>query len=427
MIFPCAATENRLAALPAMAFWFWTLSVFRFAFALLFFQDHPAAATGVGAALSLVFVYSLLLWFLCAKSIRRQTHFPALINLIAAYCLWCAVSLSWTRAGSLVSASGYWMSMVLDIAVVAAMIWWGDLEAVAMASVKGIIAGGWLISFCALLSTSDDPNGRLGNLEFLHPGKVGEFTGQAALCSCFMWVRTRKDNGYGRWLWTGSTLFLTWILLRSLSKTSMIAFVCSAAVYILFSRLISLKTKIIVLLVATMLFCAMYTIVNTYLETYLEENPGEASTLTGRTLLWAKSWEMIQERPILGYGFISFRDYGPQDWDVRTVHAHNEWITEWFQLGFVGLIITIAIYVSYFRHLRRSVHSPQRELGLSMLIYMLIQGFAIAEPSGLTFPLPMVLLLATWAKPGAEAPSTSASRTQSLRSESASQFLPLRP
>jgi hypothetical protein len=38
-----------------------------------------------------------------------------------------------------------------------------------------------------------------------------------------------------------------------------------------------------------------------------------------------------------------------------------------------------------------------------MLLYMLIQGFAIAEPSGLTFPLPMMLLLATWAQPGAEA------------------------
>jgi exopolysaccharide production protein ExoQ len=391
-------------SLPTIAFWFWALSIFRFAFALLFFRENQAVATAVGAALDIVFVYCLLLSIGGAESIERQTRFPALVHWILAYCLWCAASLSWTRATSLVSATGYFASMFLDVAIVGAMIWWGDLEAVTIASVKGIIAGGWLISLCALLSTSDDPNGRLGNLEFLHPGKVGEYAGQAALCSCFMWVRSRKDEGSGRWLWVGSALSLTWIVLRSLSKTSMIAFVCSGAVFILFSRVVSLKTKVVALVCASLLFCAMYTVVNNYLEGYLEEKPGEATTLTGRTLLWAKSWDMIQEHPALGYGFLSFRDYGPQDWDVRTVHAHNEWITQWFQLGFIGLMITIGIYLSYFRHLMRSPQSPQRELGLGMLIYMLIQGFAIAEPSGLTFPLPMMLLLATWAKPGAEGP-----------------------
>jgi exopolysaccharide production protein ExoQ len=390
-------------SLPTIAFYFWMLLIFRFAFALLFFRENPAVATAAGAALDIGSAYCLLFAIGGAASIKRQTRFPVLVHWILAYCLWCAVSLSWTRATSLISATGYFASMVLGVAIVGAMIRWGDLENVAIASVKGIIAGGWLISLCALLSTSDDPNGRLGNLEFLHPGKVGEYAGQAALCSCFMWVRSRKNEGNGRWLWVGSALFLTWIVLRSLSKTSMIAFVCSAAVFILFSRVVSLKTKVIALVCASLLFCAMYTVVNTYLESYLEEKPGEATTLTGRTLLWAKSWDMIQEHPALGFGFLSFRDYGPQDWDVRTVHAHNEWITQWFQLGLIGLIITIGIYLSYFRHLMRSPHSPQRELGLSMLIYMLIQGFAIAEPSGLTFPLPMMLLLATWAQPGAEA------------------------
>jgi exopolysaccharide production protein ExoQ len=415
------STESKLErSLSSMAFWFWTLSVFKFAFALLFFQENPAAATAVGAALDLGFVYCLLLWVGGAENIKRKAHFPALINWIIAYCLWCVLSLSWTHADSLISAGGYLLSMVLGIAIVGAMICWGNLEALALASVKGLIAGGWLISFCALLSTSDDPNGRLGNLEFLHPGKVGEYAGQAALCSCFMWVRSRKDSGYGRWLWAASAVFLTWIVLRSLSKTSMIAFCCSAAVYIMFSRIVPLKTKVIALVAATLLFSVMYTFVNTYVESYLEETPGEATTLTGRTLLWAKSWEMIQEHPTLGYGFLSFRDYGPQDWDVRTVHAHNEWITQWFQLGSVGLILTIGIYVSYFRHLRSSAYSLQRELGMSMLIYMLIQGFAIAEPSGLTFPLPMLLLLSTWAstgrdvsKPGLSGASLRLSKTAS--------------
>jgi O-antigen ligase len=422
------ATPNGVAtSLTAMAFCFWMLSIFRFAFAFLFFREHPAIATGVGAGLSVVFAYSLVLWVLGTTDVRRKTRPPALINWIAAYSLWCALSLSWTHAGSLVSAMGYWLIMVLDVLIVAAMIWWGDLEAVAIASVKGIIAGGWLISFFVLLSKSDDPNGRLGDLEFLHPGNVGKYAGQAVLCSCFMWLRNRENKGWDRWLWVGSTLFLAWILLRSLSKTSIVALVCSAVFYIMHSRVISLKTKVTALVVATVLFCAMYTVVNTYLVTYFQESPNDASTLTGRTVLWAESWEMIQDHPILGYGFLSFRDYGPQDWEVRATQAHNEWITQCFQLGFVGLIIAIAIYASYFRHLRRSAPSAQRELGLSILIYMLIQGFSASEISGLMFPLPMLLLLATWAKPGAEASRASVSGTPSLRPKIASETLPLRP
>ena len=40
---------NPKTALASLAFWFWTLTILRFAFALLFFRDNPVTATGVGS------------------------------------------------------------------------------------------------------------------------------------------------------------------------------------------------------------------------------------------------------------------------------------------------------------------------------------------------------------------------------------------
>lgn len=388
-----------------IAFWFWTLSLFKTTFALLFFRSNPAVATGLGAVVSVAFAYFVVIRVIGAKDLTEINAFPAVIKWIGLYLVWCALSLCWTRSASPTSALGYWGVMVADVFVAVAMLRWGNVELIAVESLKGIVAGGVLISFCALLTKSDDPNGRLGDLEFLHPGNVGKFAGEAALCGLFLWFKSRTESEGHPWLWSFSSLFLGWIVLRSLSKTSIVALLCALVFYIVCSRWIRLKQKILVLVVGTVLVAGMYTLLNTYLDTYFEETPNDASTLTGRTVLWIESWNMITEHPIAGYGFISFRDYGPQDWEVRTTHAHNEWITQWFQLGLVGLLVAVLIYCSYFHQVRRSPRSPQRELALSMLIYMLIQGFAIAEPTGLMFPLPMMLMLSTWCHSGISSPS----------------------
>ena len=97
----------------------------------------------------------------------------------------------------------------------------------------------------------------------------------------------------------------------------MIGFACAFGFCLLFSAGIPLKVKLMALLSGAVLFAAMYGAVAAYIDNY-EENTKEVITLTGRTVLWAEAWQMIEDHPILGYGFLSFRDYGPQDWDVRT-------------------------------------------------------------------------------------------------------------
>jgi exopolysaccharide production protein ExoQ len=393
-------TTNPNKSLVALAFWFWTLTIFRFAFVLLFFRDNPVTATGIGSALSVGFAYLMLLWILRTESKVTIVHWPPIIKWIGLYVIWCAISLYWTRSASLVSAIGYWVTMTLDLLIVAAMLKWGDVEAVVVASLKGLVAGCGAIAAAAIFFTTSS-DGRLGDLDFLHPTSVGNFSSIGALCSIYFWLKTRGQRGWGRWLWAGCALFMASILILSVSKTSMIGLMAAFSFFALSSIGIPFKTKLAVLVVGASLFIGMYGSISPYLTEY-EQNTKEVATLTGRTVLWARAWEMIEDHPIVGYGFLSFRDFGPQDWDVRTSHGHNEWVTQWFQLGGVGVLLTLAIYASYFRCFWHSPKSPQRQMGLSLLIYMSIEGLTIAEPFGLMFPLTLMMLLTVWTNSSAE-------------------------
>lgn len=391
-----AILRDRDEQLSAITFLFWAVSIFRFSFALLFFRDHPAVATGVGSAISVAFAYVLLVWRLRGPVRVSGFRWSRTATWIVIYLAWCAASLSWSYAGSLLSATGYLATMVVDLLIVAATLKWGSVETVGLASLKGIIAGDCLISLVALTLALNDEAGRLGDVDFLHPGNVGNFAAIGALCSFFFWLRSRTESCRSKWYWAGTTVFLAWVLMRSLSKTPLVGFSAAFIVYLWVSKNITLKAKFRVAVVAASLCICMYSVVSTYIANYVEET--DVTTLTGRTALWMKTWEMIRDRPITGYGFLSFRDHGPQDWEQRTVHGHNEWLTQWFQLGLVGLLCTIAIYVSYFRCLGGAPPSRMRELGLCLLVYMLIEGSAIAEPHGLMFPLTMMLLLTMWVR-----------------------------
>lgn len=62
-------------------------------------------------------------------------------------------------------------------------------------------------------------------------------------------------------------------------------------------------------------------------------------TLTGRTVIWTNAIAMIQEHPVLGYGFSSF--YSPLTQHFFSSgyvapHAHNTWINATFETGLIG-------------------------------------------------------------------------------------------
>jgi len=73
---------------------------------------------------------------------------------------------------------------------------------------------------------------------------------------------------------------------------------------------------------------------------------GRNATLSGRTVLWQLIWDMIQQRPWLGYGYSAFW----LGWDGQSAsvwnalhwsppHAHNGYLDLWLELGLVGVAL----------------------------------------------------------------------------------------
>jgi exopolysaccharide production protein ExoQ len=80
---------------------------------------------------------------------------------------------------------------------------------------------------------------------------------------------------------------------------------------------------------------------------------GKDPTLTGRTVLWAKADELIEEAPLLGHGFETIwsgsspTTIGLLRWaglrDGKGFHFHNQVRELWTQLGVVGVLLYIGV------------------------------------------------------------------------------------
>jgi exopolysaccharide production protein ExoQ len=395
--------------LRALAYCFWAVFITRLALAFLFFQDQPKVATFLHALISLAFAFVLVALRLCTHQSFPELPRARVMKWVILYLAWCGLSLKWTFSDAFLSAFGYWAMMLLDICVVLLMLKWDDIEGISIASLKGFVTGVYLIDAIALLFAKNE-DGRLGDLDFLHPNGLGQLTSLGALISFFFWQRA-PERTFERRAWSAGSAVLSWMVIRTLSKTSIIAFTVAAFFAIILGSNFQLKRKLQILFVSVVLVLLSYGFVNQYLATYLDENP-DVTTMTGRTILWLKSWDMIVERPMTGYGFLSFRNYGPQYWDIRITHGHNEWVTQAFQLGFVGVCLTAMIYFSFYRQCRKVKNLLQRKLAFSILVFILIQSMAEAEAVGLLFPLPLLVLLAIWTAPRSESAKMVASQEE---------------
>ena len=277
------------------------------------------------------------------------------------------------------------------------------LNDVTLRSLQGIALGSLVTVSMALFAGFKDQSGRLGSEDFLHPNMLGYYAAIATLSSLYLATRSRVEER--RVLpWTIVTLLLFAALLATISKTSVFAFSAAAAVYLITSNA-SFGKKVGALAIGCVIAGLAYNyLIADYLQQYVTIGGGELlSTFTGRTTIWQETWDMIRDNPILGYGFMSFRDFGPQVAEVRLVHAHNEAINLWFSLGLVGLSLTVALYLVLFWRVSAALtrgrwRSAPQEVFLcaAILVFALLDGLTEARVVGLNFPLPLLFLSFMW-------------------------------
>lgn len=81
---------------------------------------------------------------------------------------------------------------------------------------------------------------------------------------------------------------------------------------------------------------------------------GKDVTFTGRTEIWRSTWSAITERPLQGFGLGGIMNtdtpsartaqiWAEVNWQVP--HAHNSILDFWVQVGLVGLLLYLAVFV----------------------------------------------------------------------------------
>ena len=134
---------------------------------------------------------------------------------------------------------------------------------------------------------------------------------------------------------------------------------------------------------------------------------GKDPTLTGRTQLWAYAQELIERRPVQGYGYQSFW-FGESielttilRWagvvDGRTFHFHNTYFQLGVDIGIVGMLTFAgAIVATLFAGMRRFVLHPTTATTFAFVMFL---GIAILSFTELVMApmLPRTLFLYAFA------------------------------
>ncbi|MCU1424418.1 MAG: O-antigen ligase protein [Microbacteriaceae bacterium] len=80
---------------------------------------------------------------------------------------------------------------------------------------------------------------------------------------------------------------------------------------------------------------------------------GKGDTLTGRTDIWNSVIDLAVQRPVFGWGWVSYWAPWVEPFDglafeggVNQYQAHNAWLDLWLQVGIVGAVVFGALVVS---------------------------------------------------------------------------------
>lgn len=384
-----AATEESASAVSGVALLVGFFFSFRTAivlFSVRILGMEPSTGAGMNIGLNL-----LLLVVVCFHSLesregawRSMMQLPS-IRWVFVFLAFSLSSLAWSATVSLSTSIAYWGGMAADVAMVMILLRDEPVTGKAHSLMTGYIASTCVLAVVAWIMPAQ-ADLRLGDQEFFNANQIGNLCAFAILLCQYL---SRSGDGKRQFV----VLFLAITLLRSLSKTTLAAFLVCEAFLIVQDRSMSRKTKlylagaaILVLLVFWGLFEAYYTVYT---------NAGnQAETLTGRTGIWAFALSAALEKPWFGNGFDSMwkviPPFGPEQFEAR--HAENEVLQQFYAYGAAGIAMLIGLYGSLYWKVRKLPCGPLNIVLTSILLFVVVRGLAEAEPFDLLLPLWTIVL-----------------------------------
>src|SRR5579862_6899550 len=356
---------------------------FKGSLTFLFFRSSPQDGAGVVVALTLGWM--LLVWshtMLDPPGVPLKDAGTRIPWWILVYLTLAGASLAWTTTNSVPVAAAYWAAMVADVLVIWFLLRYQSRETNIIRIVHGFVAGAAVVAIIAWAAPAMDDL-RLGNEDFLHPNLIGFEFAIAALFSAYL---AQKNKA---WIWACAGFIVT--ILRTLSKGTIVGFLFASLYYVVHGLKISRRVRIYIGVSGAMVLLAFWGLLEAYLDLYTQGSNLE--TLTGRTYIWTTSLDISSEKLWFGHGFDSFRWVFPPFEAFQPWHAHNEWIQQLFAYGMVGLVIVIAVYVSFYRTVRASRNLSMRSLSTAILVLVLVRGLVDTDRFELCFPLWLMTML----------------------------------
>ena len=296
------------------------------------------------------------------------------------------VSLIWSSAVSLPAAGAFWCAMAADSSIILLILRNESAQVVAPALMKGYVIGASLVAVTAWL-LPEQPDMRLGYTDLLGPNQIGYLCGFAFFFAQYLVLNKERK-------WKLAMVLLGVTLLRSLSKTTIIALLVSQTVLLLTDQSIRRRTKFWTVMFALLIVLPFWNLIFSYYDMYTNTG-SQSENLTGRVGLWAIFLLESVQHPWIGHGFHSvwkvIPPYGPDQFEAR--HAHNELFQQFYAYGIVGVTMFMGIYGSFLRQVHKMARGPMKTFFFSLMLFILIRGVADTEPFDLSLPVWAILLL----------------------------------
>jgi exopolysaccharide production protein ExoQ len=386
-----SAAVQQIMLLPEMVGFFFSFRILVVLLGVRVFHADPQ--TGVEVCLAFNFLLLGVVAFHslgpAPRTLMSILRFPS--------CLWVlfilafsGCSLIWSVTASVPAAVAFWSTMAADVAIVVLLLRTGPIVEMSSALMKGYVCATCFIAIIAwILPAQSDL--RLGDEELLGPNQIGFACAFAIFLALYL-ILVRRDQGY----WKSSVFLLAITLLRSLSKTTIIAFVAGQAILLVREKSISRKSKTITILLAGLVVAAASSLLADYYDIYTNAG-NQSETLTGRLGIWGYILLEALDQPWIGHGFHSvwkvIPPFGADQFEAR--HAHNELLQEFYAYGLVGIFMLIGIYRSFYRQIRKLPPSSLKTLLIGLLVFVLVRGLADTDPFDLSLPLWTIVMFST--------------------------------
>lgn len=309
------------------------------------------------------------------------------IQWVVFYLAFAGCSFLWTESVSPLGSAGYWIGLVADAGIVILLFRGYDSACAAHSLMKGFILGTCLLAAIAWIMPAETDL-RLGDIEYFNTNQIGNLCALAVLMCTLLACR-------GDGPWRIPAWFLGITLFRSLSKSTLIAFIACQGYRIIRDHSMSRRKKVSLVVGSIAATICFWGLLDAYYGVYSSAG-NQAETLTGRTAIWAWALDAGLSHPWLGNGFDAMwkvaPPFGGELFEAR--HAENELLQQFFAYGVCGIVLLVGVYGSLYRRLRQLPGDSERCILTGFLVFAIVRGLAEAEPFDLVLPLWLITAIA---------------------------------